>query len=210
MDINPLTRTREQRIIYWKLFDRKRFAVLRRETRRVQRAIGTQISPVLKFLREEGPDEAVDHAKNLIEAEPVRKVFTELYTEVGVEFGESSFRGVKKTPLEIERFKQEDEFTRAVERYVAINALDRIEGITQTSLNSAIRIMQAGIAAGDGIDVIADRIAAQVGGVARATRIARTEIISASNLGSIEGVRATGLPAKKIWIPTQRKVLLIT
>jgi hypothetical protein len=37
----------------------------------------------------------------------------------------------------------------------------------------------------------------------RAKRIARTEIISASNFGSIAGARATGLAVKKKWIPTQ-------
>lgn len=46
------------------------------------------------------------------------------------------------------------------------------------------------------------RIASDVGGISRATRIARTEVISASNLGSIEGARATGLPLNKTWLAT--------
>jgi hypothetical protein len=36
----------------------------------------------------------------------------------------------------------------------------------------------------------------------RALRIARTEIMSASNVGSMEGAKATGEALEKFWVPT--------
>lgn len=79
------------------------------------------------------------------------------------------------------------------------------EGVTGTTLAQLTEALEAGIAAGEGIDVIAariDKLYLESIIPHRSEVIARTEIIGASNLGTREGALSTGLPLRKTWIGT--------
>ncbi len=190
--------TEDQKSVFWKSFDRDRWLFLNYSTRVFSQSLKNQIDPVIRYMRENGISEAGSFIENQVSSEPIRAGFNIVYQRVGSHFGGRIFESLTEKSL-----KQEDDWTRAVMRYVALQATDRVEGITLTSKTKMAEELAAGVSQGLGIDDIASRMAQSVGGVARAVRIARTEIISASNLGSLEGARATGLNPGKIWISTR-------
>lgn len=81
----------------------------------------------------------------------------------------------------------------------------KIVGINETTRQAIVQAIAAGETAGDGIRQIAARIR-QVFAEAsslRARTIARTELLSASNEGSLDGARQSGVPdLRKMWLAT--------
>ena len=87
------------------------------------------------------------------------------------------------------------------ERIVTVTETTRTRALTKIS-----EIIKEGTASGLGIDEIKKNILKGVDKAwiieskFRAERIARTEIVSASNKGSLTGMESTGVPFNKIWI----------
>lgn len=82
-------------------------------------------------------------------------------------------------------------------------ALNRLVAIGDFIWNTARAQLLEGMKAGEGVVELRDRVVATTGLVeARATAIARTEVVGASNIGSYMQMKATGLKAQKEWIAT--------
>jgi hypothetical protein len=82
----------------------------------------------------------------------------------------------------------------------------KITQITETTRNQVRLALSEGVAAGEGIDVIAKRLdALYLDKIIpyRSEVIARTEVIAASNLGSRAGAKQTGLVLNHEWISTR-------
>jgi hypothetical protein len=83
------------------------------------------------------------------------------------------------------------------------NAQNRLVGIGDMLWEQARAQLLVGFSAGEDIGQLRDRVQASAGvSAARAETIARTEIISISNSGSIDQVRAAGLVGTKEWLDT--------
>lgn len=83
------------------------------------------------------------------------------------------------------------------------NAQNRLVGIGDMLWEQARDQLLIGFAAGEDIGQLRDRVRDSAGvSAARAETIARTEVIAASNLGSIDQVRAAGLVGTKEWLDT--------
>ena len=146
---------------------------------------------------------------------PMEKMFIQMYRAVGAAFARDSYQQLKAESQNM-MFKSEEELvdtwynemmnwvrTRATERIVSITASSRelakriIRGVIETSANE-----------GWGADVTARAIKKGLiqKGVEmnqwRALRIARTEIVTASNEGSFMGAQSLGYPLDKFWIAT--------
>ncbi|WHH59158.1 phage minor head protein [Petroclostridium sp. X23] len=75
--------------------------------------------------------------------------------------------------------------------------------VSETTHKAVIEALTEGFEAGEGISKLAARIKGfPEFGISRAITIARTEIISASNAGSIEGYRQSGVVIGKEWLAT--------
>lgn len=98
----------------------------------------------------------------------------------------------------------EDFWAEVVDRFIRERAGDLISGMLRKHVSVIRAVIAEGVAEGEGVEEIARRLREQLPGVdrARARRISRTEVIRASNFGSIEGARATGLDMRKEWIAT--------
>jgi hypothetical protein len=96
-------------------------------------------------------------------------------------------------------------FAEFIRAWVANNAGERIIGITSTTQSMIQRLLQKAIDDGIGIAKAQALIRSEFTTMSRlrAERIARTEIVSASNLGSIESARSTGLTLQKNWLATR-------
>jgi len=190
----------ENRIEYWKAFDRRRITFENKYTRALTRAFKEQLS-----IYEDAY--TINDLKRDISTKPIEDAFVSLYTEVGDVFARNSWAGLKKLPF-IET-KQQPNWVERLRNAALVDASARIVEITETTRRQINAIIVAGLEEGLGVEEIKRRIIGTTGlqplnGTlqVRARRIARTEIVSASNIGSLEGALSTGLAFDKQWLST--------
>ncbi len=85
--------------------------------------------------------------------------------------------------------------------WIATNSKNAAFSITNTQYEKLRRIMMDGIADGEGIPAIRERIIDQLGlELKRAERIARTEVLKASNRGILLAMEQSGVVEGKQWV----------
>ena len=89
-------------------------------------------------------------------------------------------------------------------RFISTEGAAAVRGITERTRAIVRDVLTESAAAGHGISTAAARLRARVAELApaRARAIARTELVSASNFGSLLGAQATGLNLDKRWLST--------
>lgn len=189
--------TEERKTLVWKQFDSRRFGYYRQARRIARNGLQASVKPVIELLNDKGVDTAYNNFDAFIDKEPLREAYNRIYVMVGVPFAQISNEDL------MGKMKQDEDWTRRVMQYLGIAINDRLDAVTLTTKNKIAKVLSDGIRLGTSIQDMSSKISQDVGGVVRATRIARTEVISASNLGSIEGARATELPLNKVWLATR-------
>ena len=189
--------TEERKTLIWKQFDSRRFGYYRQARRIARNGLQKSIEPVIELLEDRGAQVAFDNFDAFIDKEALRTSYNRIYIMVGIPFAQRSNEEL------VGKMKQDEDWTRRVMQYLGIAINDRLDAVTLTTKNKIAKVLSDGIRMGTSIQDMAARIAADAGGSVRATRIARTEVISASNLGSIEGARATELQLNKTWLATR-------
>lgn len=193
MDANRATR--------WKAFDRKRWQFERTATRRFRRALLETIKPILTA---PSANEALQVADGLTDTY-LFEAYKDVYGQVGSYFAVQTQSELKHQGAVFEQKNDATVFDRFMRDWVATEGAERIVQVSNTTIRRVKVKLQDGINAGLGIEQIARDMVRSGSGIAdlnRARVIARTEIISASNKGSIEGAKATGIPLKKEWLAT--------
>jgi uncharacterized protein with gpF-like domain len=191
-----------KRFMQWKAFDQRRWAYESYAIRRVRKALAEMIRPVTRSASLREAQGAVDAMSSV----PMLRAFQDIYGRVGSDFAFQSFRELKGESNHIEtKLDSKNEWLRFMAEWIALNGVDRIDGITLTTQRRLQVAIQDAIQAGEGIQQVARRIVTTGSGIAdlnRARVIARTEIISASNVGSLQGAYATGVEFQKEWLAT--------
>ena len=143
----------------------------------------------------------------------VGEIFETFHRRVGMEFARSTFKQLKMQTGQIEK---KDLNTDRIEfiweeqilEFVRTRLGDNIASITRSMYQDILRAtkegIKKGVEGGWGIERIANQIVKEQGEIAkwRAMRIARTEVVSASNQGSFIGARDSGVEQKKVWVST--------
>ena len=147
----------------------------------------------------------------VFKTDAIAKRYEQLYTLVGADFAREQFNRIKGNDPDL-LTKEEDTWYNYLRHYVKNRLWKRIESVNNTSVETAGRIingvLEQSVTEGLGAYETATRIKRGLidQGIQynqwRALRIARTEIMTASNLGSMEGAKATGEALEKFWIPT--------
>jgi hypothetical protein len=90
-------------------------------------------------------------------------------------------------------------------RFISTEGALAVRGITDTTRRLVRRVLGEAADQGLGVADAARQLRQQVGALApaRATRIVRTELISATNFASTLGAESTGLKLEKYWIATK-------
>ena len=189
--------TEERKAYIWKSFDSRRWGYYRQSRRISRNGLQGSIKPVIDLLNDKGAKVAFDNFDAFIDKEPLRTAYNRIYTMVGVPFAQRSNEDL------VGKMKQDEDWVRRVMGYLGIALNDRLDAVTLTTKDKIASVLSEGIRLGSSIQDMSAKIAQEAGGIVRAERIARTEVISASNLGSIEGARATGLPLDKSWLATR-------
>lgn len=151
------------------------------------------------------PEEITEAARSYqADEEVVKMSLMRFYIRTAIAFAREQ---IKSSHYNLE-LKQEDDWTPIVMEHVRTQTGNKIAEITLTTYNDIQRItkkaVEAGIDQGWGMDKIARQIAKDQGEIDiwKALRIARTEVVSANNLGVKIG--ADELPGNKVkvWIST--------
>jgi hypothetical protein len=139
-------------------------------------------------------------------------LLTKITLMVGDEFAQRTYNRIKGAkPSEAKAEKPPALITERVDwldsltRYIKDNSATLVQGITKATMRQIRVALDEGIAEGESIPHLAERIdALYLEEIIpnRSVVIARTETIRASNLGSQEGAIASGLPLKKSWLAT--------
>ena len=146
-----------------------------------------------------------------IKPDVIAKRYEQLYTLVGGDFAREQYNRLKGFDPDL-LTKEEDTWYNYLRHYVKNRLWKRIEAVNQTSINTAGRIingvLEQSVTEGLGAYETATRIKKGLieEGIKynqwRALRIARTEIMTASNMGSFEGAKSSGEALEKFWIAT--------
>jgi len=193
---------KSKRYIQWKSFDSKRWRYEAYAIREIRKALAQMIRPVVSSpsLREAlATTEAIQDT-------PMRRAYSNIYATVGAQFAFDSYRALKSgTPaLELKELT-ENQWNGFMREWIALHGVERMNGVTETTIRRLRVALQDGITRGESIQDVSRRIVSTGSGIAdmaRARVIARTEIISASNVGSLKGAMDTGVAFNKEWLAT--------
>lgn len=200
--LNPFPETEGQKETYFKTFDSRRWGFISWGQSRIKGALQQQAKNVLDANSAEEALANVDY----VPKEPIERALMDIYGRVGSAFGMeiyNSFKGFAPTMQTKE--VEESMFVQFMRGWIQTVGTLRINAITNTTRNRLRVALQEAVDEGMGIEEAARLISerSSIIGIQRARLIARTEIISASNRGSLEGARRTNLNLDKEWISTR-------
>jgi hypothetical protein len=185
---------------YWKAFERKRQSFESKYTRRIIKAINDQ----LEIYRDAS---TIADFRKPIDPEIMKEVYTELYMQVGDSFARSTFSGLKSMPYT--ETKEEPAWIAQLQKLIDYDLRDRLRGLNETTRKKVDDIVQKALENGENTQQIKERIMGVRGlgslngtTPARAETISNTEIVTASNAGSLIGAISTGLNFDKQWLTT--------
>lgn len=199
--MNPICITEAQKSTYFKQFDRQRWQFLRAYENRFKTALIKQIEPVLSEL-DKGISQAMSQV-DIVQEEPVRKAYTQLYTQVGGYYASNVFNGLKsKTGFQTK--SQDDLFLRFMQSWVSLEGAGLVKNVTNNTKAYLKNILNKGIEQNLTVEEIARQMrdSGRIAGITRGRVIARSEIIRASNLGSLQGAKNSNLNLNKVWLST--------
>jgi len=154
-----------------------------------------------------------DSVLSVIDNELTEKTMISLYQSVGADFAKTEFNALKAESQDL-MFKDEyvDKWAEWMRSYVVAKVGKRIVSITGETKRQAINlikdVIQMSNDSGWGAEETAREIRKSLLTVGqeinrwRSKMIARTEVVTASNIGAQVGARETGFPMLKYWIPT--------
>ena len=155
------------------------------------------------------PDNAMSAGElvGLVSENAIEAPMTDLYVSVGTSFALDTISQFKKSE-ELENYWQA-----FFQGYVKNTIGTKIVSITGETKRQALilirRAIEEGVEKGSGIDVIARDIKRRLisDGINinkfRSARIARTEVVGASNVGSLEAAKSLGVPMEKTWLASR-------
>ncbi len=187
--------------IQWKQFDRKRWQFERWAQGVFRKALIATIRPITEADSVEQALQRVDY----LDGGSIEKAYLDVYGRVGSWFAVDAQKSLKSYGAVFQTKSDATVFDRFMRNWISLYGAERIRNVTETTIRRVKVKLQDGINRGDGIEVIAREMVRAGSGIAdvkRARVIARTEIISASNKGSLEGAKDTGIPLKKEWLAT--------
>lgn len=152
------------------------------------------------------PEGMVDAVNSVnLDARVTHEAIESIYINVGAAFAKTTVEEIKGKKEKADA----DYYTAYMRRYVEQYTGKKVTTITNTTRDVAVRVVRnavnEGLEKGYAIEKIADLIASHMRtyNAVRAVTIARTETIAASNAGSLQGAKATGMTLRKVWLATE-------
>ncbi|MFM7856437.1 MAG: hypothetical protein ACKO96_32075, partial [Flammeovirgaceae bacterium] len=194
----------KERATYWTKVERLRRGIERKYEKEIAQSINKQFKRFANDVKRFGVDSARSRlGLDLWESEMV-KIFERMYKETIVIFGNSTYRLLKiEANQKADTFGFNREWTREIMEFLANQGFVMVSDITKTTKDKLLSIVANGIEKGLDIDTIVKNILSDDSlsySMFRARRIARTEVMRASNIGAMQGARAHSFQVDKVWI----------
>jgi len=190
----------------WQEINRKRLPFIRMGER-LFRGMYSEIRKglIASFENLTTPEEMIEAVRNYqISTELVRAAYERFYLRTGVAFA----KDIVKAGHNKMETKQEDDWIREILEYVRANTGLKITGVIKTHYKDIEQIarqaVEQGVSEGWGVQKIARAIKKGQGDIDlwKAMRIARTEVVAASNEGVKVGASELAGNKEKVWIST--------
>ena len=190
----------------WTTINRMRIPEERRAIRDCKRALAEQLAPGIKVIKEARTFEDISAARRVpIPPEPMERVIIDTSTRVAPRFAMYTRRALKDQKSDDPALDAFIARTRTATIATAGKRITAINDFTQSEVERIIggvldEAFDGGWSTLEAIDAITGRFRQMT--FNRAERIARTEVLTASNMGSLMGAESLGVPFKKKWIAT--------
>lgn len=187
-------RKEKLKVMTWKTIDRKRASYIKYAKTEFSRALKAQANEYLDQVKQSGIS-----AEYTISQAPIENAMYNVYSRVMRQFAQDTYsqmnRKAKKTEINWEEW---------VSRWFTNNTTDLIGGIDNYTQEGIRAVAERAIVEGWGIREFQNNLfdLYQIS-ERRAELIGRTEIIRASNAGSLMGAQETGIPMMKYWLATR-------
>lgn len=187
-------RKEKLKVMTWKTIDRKRASYIKYAKTEFYRALKAQANEYFNQVKQSGIS-----AEYSISQAPIENAMYNVYSRVMRQFAQDTYsqmnRKAKKTEINWEEW---------VSRWFTNNTTDLIRGIDNYTQDGIRAVAERAIVEGWGIREFQNNLfdLYQIS-ERRAELIGRTEIIRASNAGSLMGAQETGIPMMKYWLATR-------
>jgi uncharacterized protein with gpF-like domain len=199
------TSQEHKRYIIWKTFDNKRRAFERFAERTFHNALRKQLKQYLDAVDKR---QVIDFdLEGVITVEPMLDAYEKVYTKVMKTFGQESYNNLKESMQKEVGVDWDVLIAQWIAGNEILNPSDTTSKIVMVTNNTKKGVrasVQAALKEGTSIQQFAKELSRMPDfSLRRATLIGRTEIIAASNAGSVLGAQASGIPTRKVWLATQ-------
>ena len=198
--------TKKQKDIIWKKFDERLKGWDKKFKKMAIGLFEAQQERALEKLKKLKIGKSVDADKlGLLDFKKEVKIFSKealpMMTEILKEAGDLALEQVGK-----KSFKKEFEIADPVTvEWLKNKSITFAEEVNETTIDKLKNKLSAGILEGESIDELAKRVLAvyELRINSSSKTIARTEVLSANNAGTVFGYKQSGLVAKKEWLATR-------
>ena len=193
-----------QREAYWTKFERLRRGLDIKYSSLFQKAISKEMRKVARDLQLMGPSATLSMMGSYAWSDELMKIMTELYRETAVVFGNASYRAVRNQSRKAaDPFGLNTDFISQIIQFLSLYGFQLVAEMTQTSKKKLTDIITQAVQEGLSIDEMVRIITSddELGYSAmRARRIARTEVMRASNYAALQGANSHNFEVDKVWI----------
>lgn len=188
----------------WNKYDNKRKPFFKSSKKDFKTALKKQIDPFLSEMNKaETTARMIAFAENYFVSElPIKAAYKKTFNEAGVTFATIYFREFSKKKADVDETVFQAYFNRFVEEECG-QLISEVTDYTKEQIVAATKqAVEIGVNEGWSFVKIAKQITMKLDKMTeyRAERIARTEVVRASNKGSLIGVQSTGLDLNKRWV----------
>lgn len=194
----------KERSTYWLKVERLRRGIEQKYEKEIAQSINKQFKKFASDVKRFGVDVARSRLGIELWSKEMVKIFEKMYKEVVITFGNATYRNLKiQANQKANTFGFNAEWTREVMQFLVQQGFVMVSDITKTTKDKLLSIVAKGIEEGLDIDNIVKLILSDDSlaySTFRARRIARTEVMRASNIGAMKGAQAHNFQVNKVWI----------
>lgn len=187
-------RQEKVKTLTWKTIDRKRASYLPYAKTQFKRALKAQANEYLDKVKANGISEDYE-----ISSAPIEQAMRNVYKRVMVQFGRDTYNDLIRQANKTER-----NWADWVDTWFDDNVIELPDLMTNTTSRSIRKIAKQSIIEGWTLREFQNNLMSDYAvSERRAELIGRTEIIRASNAGSLAGAQETNIPMRKFWLSTR-------
>jgi uncharacterized protein with gpF-like domain len=182
----------------WKAYDNKIRSFEKYAERIFTKALRKQLNAYLNEVERVGK---IDFdLEGIVTSEPIQEAFEKVYGRVMKVFAQETYAQFK----EILKKEISVDWDVVISSWLIDNKTKIWNSIDDTTKKEIYAKVAIALKEGTPIPIFAKELAKTYSfSTRRGMLIGRTEIVSASNAGSLLGAKASGVPSKKIWLATQ-------